>query len=125
MGMAERLYRKLIAWQEAHALCVLIYEITKKFPNEEKYALVNQMRRSSYGIPMNIAEGNGRRSANEKARFFEIALSSLDELDYQLILSKDLEYISEQTMETLVQHIHRVSYLLTKLRASFINSQSL
>ncbi|MBU2259341.1 four helix bundle protein, partial [Patescibacteria group bacterium] len=94
--MFERSYRKLVAWQEAHALCLWIYEITKRFPSEEIYSLTKQIRRSAYSVPTNIAEGNCRRSKKDKAHFFVIALSSLDELHYQCTLALDLHYITNE-----------------------------
>lgn len=93
--MAFRPYQKLIAWQEAHKLCVSIYALTTRYPLHERYGLISQMRRSSASIPTNIAEGNGKHSAKEHAHFLEISLTSLDELHYQCFLSKGLQYISE------------------------------
>lgn len=71
--MQERPYQKLTVWKEAHQLCKLVYDCTRLFPPEEKFGLVSQMRRAAYGIPMNITEGNGRRSRKEKVRFIDIA----------------------------------------------------
>jgi four helix bundle protein len=68
--MRQRLYEKLIVWREAHALCLWIYEATKLFPANEHFGIINQMRRSSYSVPTNIAEGNGRRSSKEKNSFY-------------------------------------------------------
>jgi len=115
-----RPYEKLIAWQESFKLCLWIYQITAQFPSEEKFSLVNQMRRAAYSIPMNIAEGNVKRSGKEKAHFFEIALGSLEELHCQCRIALGLHYISEKTFEEADQHIHRVSYLITKLRSSVL-----
>jgi four helix bundle protein len=122
VNMHVRPYEKLIVWQEAHKLCLWIYELTKSFPKDERFRLVNQMCRSSYGIPMNIAEGNSKMSRKEKAHFYEIALGSLEELHYQCVLAKDLKYISESQFTEGDDAIQRVSYLLTKLRKSFVSS---
>ena len=117
--MNTRPYEKLIAWKESHILCLQIYTVTREFPMEEKFSLTNQMRRSSSSIPTNIAEGNVRRGPKDKAKFFLIALGSLEELHYQCRLCKDLGYITEDVYNTLDKQIHRTSFLLTKLRSAF------
>ena len=122
--MSERMYQKLIVWKEAHSLCLTIYKITKDFPADEKFSLVSQMRRSAYGVPMNIAEGNARRTHKEKLRFVDIAIASLEELHYQCILSKDLGYIEEGTLKKLDDQIMRTGYLLEQLRKSLLRSES-
>lgn len=121
--MQFRPYEQLIVWKKSHELCLHIYRVTKKLPKEEQYNLVNQMRRSSYGVPTNIAEGNARRLPRDKARFFEIGLSSLEELHYQCRLSHDLDYIDQSKFEELAELIRSVSYLLTKLRMQFIHKK--
>jgi len=118
--MYERPYQKLVAWQEAHKLCKWIYKLTSKFPSEEKFRLVNQMCKSASSAPTNVAEGNGRRSSKDKAHFFVIALSSLDELHYQSFLSYELQYISKAELEKTHDQIRRVHFLTTKLRSSFL-----
>lgn len=115
--MHERPYEQLIAWKEAHQLCLYIYCLTKNFPTEERYSLVDQMRRAASSVPTNIAEGNAKRSSKEKRRYFETSLASLDELHYQCRLAYDLKYIDD--LNHLHRHIHRVSFLLTRLRSAF------
>lgn len=88
-------FEKLNIWQKSRQLLVVIYKLTKSFPDEERFGLISQMRRSSVSVSLNIAEGSGRHSAKDKARFTEIAYSSLLELLNQLILSHDLELITE------------------------------
>lgn len=119
-----RPHEKLIVWKEAHALCLEIYSQTKEYPTDERFRLVSQMCRSAYSIPMNIAEGNARRSKKEKLRFFEISQGSLEELHYQCLLSKDLAYITEEVFQQLDDHIQRISYLFNKLRSSLSSSSS-
>lgn len=118
--MQLRPYEQLFVWQQSHKLCLRVYTITKKFPKEERYALVNQMRRSAYSVPTNIAEGNARRFPKDKSRFFEIALASLEELHYQCRLSFDLQYVNTNEFDELAEMIRSVSFLLTKLRSQFI-----
>lgn len=114
----ERPYQKLIDWKEAHELCLSIYSLTTKFPSHEKFGLVSQMRRSSYSVPTNIAEGNGKSSQKERVHFFEIASCSLEELHYQCLLSFDLKYITEAEFQKANLHIGRVSFLLGRLQSS-------
>ncbi|OGJ82311.1 hypothetical protein A2598_04450 [Candidatus Peribacteria bacterium RIFOXYD1_FULL_54_13] len=118
--MNIRPYQQLIAWKEAHTLCLRIYSITRHFPSHELFQLVSQMRRSAYGVPMNIAEGNSKRSAKEKAHFFACAIAPLEELHYQCVLGKDLRYLSDREFSEVDDLIMRVSYLITKLRSSIL-----
>ena len=118
--MSERLYQKLLAWQQAHRLCLFVYNLTKKFPKDEHWRLVDQIARAVGSVPANIAEGNTRRSLKEKRRYFEIALASLEEVHYHGFLAKDLAYISHDDFQKLDQQIQSIGYLLTKLRASLV-----
>jgi four helix bundle protein len=116
--MHTRPYEKLIAWQRAYGLCLLIYKRTKSFPTDERFGLISQMRRSAYGVPLNLAEGNAKRSSKEKRHFFEFAQGSLEELHCQSRLSKDLGYIDDGIFHEIDDHINRVSFLLVRLQAS-------
>ena len=118
--MHIRMYEKLIVWKEAHKLCLRVYEVTVKFPSDEKFGLISQMRRSSYGVPMNTVEGNARRSKKEKVHFIDIAIASLEELHYQCILARDLKYLTVEIFNELDDRIQRVGYLLNKLRSSLL-----
>ena len=122
--MHQRPYEKLVAWKEAHRLCLWIYRLTRKFPPDERFGLISQMRRSASSVPTNIAEGNGKRSKKEKAYYFERALASLEELHYQSVLARDLTYIAKQEYDKADDHIQRISYLLTKLRSSLMKHSS-
>ena len=118
--MAERPYQKLIAWQEAHKLCVWTYQITKKFPPDERFGLTTQMRRSSSSVPMNIAEGNVKRSKKDQAHFLETALGSLEELHYQYVLAFELHYIIVDESQKAHDWVQRVGFLTNKLRQSIL-----
>lgn len=85
----------LSVWQKSHGLTLEIYKLTKFFPREEKFGLVQQMRRATVSIPANIAEGFKRRGIKDKIHFYNIAQGSLQELKYYLILGKDLKYIDD------------------------------
>ena len=113
--------QNLDVFKKSHALVLKTYEETKKFPDEEKYGLVSQMRRTAYSIPMNIIEGAGRRSKKEFLHFISICSGSCEEMKYQLLLSKDLSYISEDLYNTLLNEYIVVSKMLYKLSKSIEN----
>ena len=92
-------FRELEVWQVAHAVTLKIYRITRTFPDDEKYGIVSQMRRSTYSVSANIVEGFRRRGRKEKSHFYSIGQASADELLYFLILSKDLGYIKDMSEE--------------------------
>lgn len=117
-----RSFRQLNVWSESHHLTLDIYQATKSFPKEELFALTNQMRRASASIPSNIAEGCGRGTNREYAQFLQIALGSASELDYQLLLAKDLEYIDVATHAGLNDRVDKIqrqlNILIRKVRAA-------
>ena len=83
-------YKELKVWQKSHELTLEIYQLTKIYPDEEKFGLISQMRRAAFSVPSNIVEGHSRRSQKEFKQFLTIARGSVDELNYFLLLSKDL-----------------------------------
>jgi four helix bundle protein len=91
-------YRDLIIWQKGIELVKNVYNLTSEFPQEEKFGLVNQLRRSAVSVPSNIAEGQARQHTKEFRQFLYMALGSLAEVDTQLIISKELSYISENDL---------------------------
>ncbi len=99
----------------AHQLVIQIYKLTNSYPKAEFFGLTSQMRRSAYSIPMNLAEGAARRSGKEFAYFIDIAIGSCEEIRYQLFLSKDLNYISEDTYQDLDNDYEKVKMMLSKL----------
>lgn len=109
---------ELDVFKLSHLLTLGIFEITKSFPDEEKFGLVSQMRRAAYSIPMNLMEGAHRLSSREYRQFAGIAKGSTGEIKYQLLLVKDLEYISEDQYSNLKLKYERVSQMLTKLAKS-------
>jgi four helix bundle protein len=115
-------FRQLRVWENSHALVLRIYQITKKFPKEELYSLTSQIRRSSSSIPTNIAEGCGRGSNKEYAQFLQIAVGSSYELEYQILLAKDLNYIDGTIFDEFnaeLQSLQRqLAALLQKVRSS-------
>lgn len=111
-------FHQLITWQKAHALVLVIYEITKMFPKEEQYVLVPQIRRCAISITSNIAEGFSRWSVKEKIQFYFIALGSLTEMENQLMISRDLVYINKQQYEDIEKEVIVVQKLLNALITS-------
>ncbi len=89
-------YKDLKVWEKVHLFTVKGYEYTKFFPKEEVYSLTNQLRRSASSIPSNIAEGCGKNTQNDLANYLNIALGSFNEAEYQILLSKDLNYLSTE-----------------------------
>lgn len=106
-------FQELIVWQKSHKLTLEIYQIAADFPKYEVYGLASQMRRSASSVPSNIAEGFKRRSNKDSRNFYNIASGSLEELRYQLILSRDLSYINAETYNKLSNLCEEVSKLLT------------
>lgn len=109
-------YRKLKVWQKAHKLVLVIYKATASFPREEMYSLVNQIRRAAVSIPSNISEGCGRYGNRELKRFMSIAMGSANEVEYQLLLAKDLGYITIDDYNALNRDIIEIR----KMLASYI-----
>jgi four helix bundle protein len=101
-----------------HALAIQVFEVTKNFPEEEKFGLISQMRRAAYSIPMNLMEGAHRLGSKEYRQFVGIAKGSTGEMRYQLLLVKDLKLISETAYSDLSSRYERVSQMLTKLAKS-------
>lgn len=89
-------FTDLLAWQEGHKLVLLVYEITKVFPTEEKFGLSDQMRRAAVSVTSNIAEGFSRNGEKEKIQFYKTACGSLTEVQNQFIIAKDVSYLSEE-----------------------------
>lgn len=108
-------HKKLTVWKRSIELVKEIYLITKRFPKEEKYVLVSQLRRATISVPSNISEGSARKSKVERQRFFEIARSSLVEIDTQIEISMDLEYISDVDIENLTIQANEIFAMLSAM----------
>ena len=110
--MKSQSFEQLIVWQKAHSYVLAIYKITKQYPKEELFCLVNQMRRAAASITANIAEGYAKISSKDKLRFYNISQGSLEETRNFSILSKDLGYITLQDKEQLGIQAAEISRLL-------------
>jgi four helix bundle protein len=115
-------YKNLEVYKESKDLVVVIYGMIKQFPNEEQYALCNQLRRAVISIPSNIAEGSGRTSAKDQAHFFEMAYGSLMEISCQIDIAFDLGYISQDELNQVEEKVGTISALLSGLRKKCLNS---
>ena len=111
-------FRNLLVWQRAHALALSIYKMTEKFPKSEMFALTSQVRRAVVSIPANIAEGQGAGTKTQFARYLDIAKGSLSEVEYYLVLAKDLKYIDSEKYKEAESLRSEVGFLLYRLIAS-------
>ncbi len=109
-------YKKYNIWQLGHEIITLdIYELSKGLPTEERFEITSQIKRASYSIPSNIAEGCGRETDKEFKHFLVIARGSATELEYFLILIRDLEYIDNNTYRLLSDKVNKIGKSLTSL----------
>jgi four helix bundle protein len=108
-------FRKLIVWQKAHQLAMLVYRLTGDFPKSEMFGLTAQMRRAAVSVPANIAEGRGAGSGGQFGRFLGIAQGSLTEVEYYLILSRDLDYVTGEKYQEAESLRAEVGFLLYRL----------
>ena len=109
-------FRDLKVWEKAHQLTLQVYQLTSSFPKDELYGLTSQVRRAAASIPANIAEGCGRNGDAELGRFMQIAMGSASELEYHLLLARDLSFLSEEVYSRLNLEVTEVKRML----ASFI-----
>lgn len=115
-------YKELIVWQKSVDLCTRIYKITKRFPKSETYGLTSQIRRSSVGVPSNIAEGFRRGHKAEYVQFLRIAYGSGAELETQLIIALNIEYMSQKDFSTLNSQLEEIMKMLNKLISSILRT---
>ncbi len=106
-------FRELLVWQKAHALTLTVYRATQSFPRHELYSLTNQIRRAAVSVGANIAEGAGKNSRAEFGRFLQIALGSASELEYHLLLSRDLGYLISEVYEQLSEQAVETKKMLS------------
>jgi four helix bundle protein len=108
-------FRNLKVWQKGHALTLAVYRATARFPKEELFGLTSQMRRSAASIPTNLAEGCGRGTDADFGRFLQISMGSACELDYQLLLARDLGYLPEDVHADLFRDVTEIKRMLSAL----------
>lgn len=118
-------FTDLNAWKEGHKLVLMIYEITKSFPKEEMFGLVSQMRRCVVSITSNIAEGFSRQSYKEKVQFYSTAEGSVTELQNQLLIARDVEFITKEMFQELAAQsikVHKIINGLIKSSKTMIHN---
>jgi four helix bundle protein len=122
MGNIVKSYKELEIWKNGMNIVEIIYEIVSHFPENEKYVLSNQILRASVSIPSNIAEGFGRYSKKDFARFIGIAIRSLFELETQLIIAKNLSYIGTDNFLEIMELIEKESKMLFSFRQKMLET---
>jgi four helix bundle protein len=108
-------FRDLRVWAKAHELTLAIYQRTRAFPKEEMYGVTSQLRRASASIGANIAEGCGRRSDAEMRRFVQIARGSANEVEYHLLLARDLDFLTADEHKDLEGRVFEIQRMLASL----------
>ena len=108
-------FTDLIAWQKGHQLVIAIYKTTNNFPRKEIFALINQMQRCVVSVTSNIAEGFSRQGIKEKIQFYYMALGSVTELQNQLLIAKDISYLSKNEFDKLAERTIEVNKLINGL----------
>jgi len=117
-------YQELIGWKKSMALVTEIYRHTQDFPKDEIYGLTSQLRRAAVSIPSNIAEGQGRLSRGEFRQFLGHAKGSVFEVETQLLIARDLGYLSDQTTLDLLGRVQEVGRILSGLLSSLGHSRT-
>lgn len=121
MKQTIKSFSDLVAWQEGHKFALDIYQLTKGFPKEELFGLTNQIRRAAVSVTSNIAEGFSRKSTKEKCQFYYISIGSVAEVQSQILMARDLGYVSNEKFDTTAQQ----SINLNKLIHGLIKSAKL
>lgn len=114
-------FRDLKVWQKGHNLAVSIYRITKNFPKEERFGLIDQIRRAAVSITSNIAEGFGRGTLNDKIHFYTMALGSLFKVQNQLLISRDVRFLDSAECDSLFNDTIEINKMCSILIKSLRN----
>ncbi len=108
-------YRDLIVWQKGMALARQVYLVTGRFPDDEKFGLISQLRRAAVSVPSNIAEGHARSSRSDYARFLHISRGSLYEIETQIMLSEDFNYLNQNDSSDILTTTSEIGRMLNSL----------
>jgi four helix bundle protein len=111
-------FHGLVVWQKSHTLTLEVYRITKRFPDDERFGLISQLRRSASSMPANLAEACGRESELEFGRFVQMAMGSASEVEYHVLLAKDLGYLSADDFTLLTASVQEIKRMLVSLLRS-------
>jgi four helix bundle protein len=107
-------FKELEIWKISRIFCKEIYNLTENFPEKEKFGITNQMRRAAVSIPSNIAEGASRKSNKDFCRFLEIAMGSCYELETQLLISNDIGFLGDESLENLTNELQKIIMMTSK-----------
>jgi len=118
-------YQDLVVWQKAMDFAERVYQVTRRFPSEEKFGLTSQLNRSSVSIPSNIAEGAGRDSKKEFSQFLSIAMGSCFESETQILLAKRFGFINDQESSSLLESSAEIERMIAGLKKSLLNKITL
>jgi four helix bundle protein len=108
-------FRTLKVWEKSHQFTLKIYSLSRNFPKDELFGLISQIRRASSSIAINIAEGCGRGSDADFARFLQISMGSASETEYLIVLCSDLEYVPNDSREALLLEVQEIKMMLASL----------
>jgi four helix bundle protein len=111
-------FKNLEIWKRSRYFCSKIYAVTSNFPDNEKFGITNQLRRASVSIPSNIAEGSSRASNKEFSRFLEVAIGSAYEIETQLLISNDLDFLEFDTLKILLYELEEIVKMISKFRST-------
>ena len=111
-------FKDLEIWKRSRIFYSAIYQVTSNFPESEKFGLTNQLRRAAVSIPSNIAEGSSRKSNKDFARFLQITLGSAFEIETQLLIASDLNFISDEDLESLLNELNSIIKMNSKFNSS-------
>lgn len=111
-------FKELEVWKRSRKFCSSIYSVTSNFPDSEKFGLSNQLQRASVSIPSNIAEGSSRNSNKDFSRFLEITLGSCYEIETQLLIALDLEFISKEDLNRLSSELEEIIKMISKFKST-------
>ena len=117
-------FKSLVVWQKSVSLVTEIYHLTENYPKNEVFGLTSQIRRASISIPSNISEGHSRRSSNDYIQFLKIARGSLAELETQILISKNLNFISEKQYQDFETKSIEIAKMLNSLITSIQKTKS-
>ncbi len=108
-------FRDLVVWERSHRLTLVLYRATDRFPKTEMFGLTSQIRRAAASVPTNLAEGCGRWGDGDMGRFVQIAMGSASEVDYLILLARDLEYLPANQYEAVSAELDEIRRMLTAL----------
>ena len=113
-------FKELQIWKRSRSFCSIIYEVTSNFPESEKFGLTNQLRRAAISIASNIAEGSSRNSNKDFSRFLQIAIGSGYEIETQLLISSDLNFILDKNLEPILSELNEIIKMISKFKSTLV-----